>query len=99
MNHTSRIFALAILAGAAAVPAYAEIAKRTALACLSEELLDEATNYAIKRDTSGTAQLIAGGKCLVLQSGEQISVISPGFAVATIRYRGAKMFTVSEAVR
>lgn len=79
--------------------AIAETVKRGLVACVSEELLDEAVTYATKRDNSGLMQLLTSGKCTILKEGEQTSVISPGFMTATIRYRGVKLYTPSEAVR
>jgi hypothetical protein len=79
--------------------AMAETVKRGLLACVSEELFDEAITYAAKHDYSGLTQLLESGKCTVLKAGEQVSVISPGFMTATIRYRGVKLYTPSEAVR
>lgn len=79
--------------------ANAETVKRGLIACVSEELLDEATTYANKRDTDGFMQLVLAGKCTILKEGERVSVISPGFIVATIRYKGMKLYTPSEAVR
>jgi hypothetical protein len=68
-------------------------------ACVSEELLDELITYAIKGDTAGHVQLMRSGKCVMLRSGQTVSVVSPGFKVATIRLNGAKLYTPAEALR
>jgi len=98
MNKAITIAALAaILLGPQ--PVMAETVKRGLVACVSEELLDEIIGYVAKKDNSGFTQLLMSGKCTILKEGEQVSVINPGFMTATIRYRGVKMFTPSEAVR
>jgi hypothetical protein len=79
--------------------AAAEKVKSTQAACVSEELLDEVLTYAAKNDNEGIKQLLISGSCTLLKVGEDVSVISPGFLTATIRYRGVKLFTPSEAVR
>ena len=79
--------------------AHAETVKRGLVACVSEELLDEIMTYIVKKDNSGFTQLLASGRCTILKEGEQVSVISPGFMTATVRYRGIKLYTPSEAVR
>lgn len=80
-------------------PASAEQVKRNLPACVSEDLLDEFITYATKGDNNGARQLLLAGKCTMLSAGATVSVISPGFMVATIRYNGVKLFTPSEAVR
>ncbi|HAN93107.1 MAG TPA: hypothetical protein DCQ33_13650 [Nitrospira sp.] len=90
---------VATLALVASAPAAAETIKRNAVGCISEELLDEAVGYANKGDDDGLAALAAAGDCVFIRAGETISVISPGFLVATIRYKGVKLFTPSESVR
>lgn len=77
----------------------AEEVKRNLAACVSEELLDELTTYAAKKDYAGFRQLLMSGQCTLLPVGAKVSVISPGFMVATIRYKGQKLFTPSEAIR
>lgn len=77
----------------------AEPVKRALPACVSEDLLDEMTTYSVKGDKAGMMELLTSGKCTILRAGETVSVISPGFMVATIRYRGTKLFTPSEAIR
>ncbi|MFT3963726.1 hypothetical protein [Propionivibrio sp.] len=73
--------------------------KKELLACTSEDALDEAFTYANKKDFEGIKQLMLTGNCIVLKEGDPVSVISPGFMTATIRYRGVKLYTPSEAVR
>jgi len=80
-------------------PVMAETVKRGLVACTSEDLLDEAMGYAARNDKNGFMQLLTSRSCTILKEGEQVSVISPGFMTATIRYHGAKMFTPSEAIR
>lgn len=82
-----------------AAPAAAEQVKRNLPACVSEDLLDEFITYVTKGDSNGARQLLMSGKCTMLSAGAAVSVISPGFMVATIRYNGTKLFTPSEAVR
>jgi len=96
---TKLLMACALTAAAFAAPAQADVITRDTIACRSEDLLDEFMSYSIKRDENGMMQLLLSGQCAVLSRGAQVSVISPGFSVATIRYRGAKFYTVSEAVR
>lgn len=79
--------------------ANAEVVKRTMPACVTEDLFDEMTTYSVKGDRNGMAQLLMSGQCTILEKGAQISILSPGFMVATVRYRGTKLFTASEAVR
>lgn len=82
-----------------ALAAHADPIKRNMLGCVSEELLDEAIGYASKNDTKAMTQLVVSGQCFMLRTGESVSVIKPGFTVATIRYNGVKLFTPSEAIR
>ena len=79
--------------------AWAETVKRDMPACLSEELLDELTTYSAKRDKESFVQLLNSGKCIGLRAGTRVSVIDPGFMGATIRYKGVKLYTPSEAIR
>jgi hypothetical protein len=89
------IVALALTTGAVA----ADPIKRNMLGCVTEELLDEAIEYASKGDTNSMTQLVVAGQCFMLRAGQSVSVIKPGFTVATIRYNGVKLFTPSEAIR
>jgi hypothetical protein len=82
-----------------AFSAHAESVKRDMPACLTEELLDELLTYVNKGDKSGITQLFLAGQCTILKSGDSVSVISPGIFRATIRYKGLKLFTPSEAFR
>lgn len=91
------IVAAILLATGAAV--YAEPVKRTMPACTSEASLDELTTYSAKGDKDGISQLFADGSCILLRAGDNVSVISPGFLVATVRYKGQKLYTPSEALR
>ena len=79
--------------------AHADQLKRPAIACVSEDLFDEYLGYATKGDKDGEMQLLLNRQCVMLSKGETVSVISPGFMTATIRYQGTKLFTNSEAVR
>lgn len=83
----------------AATSAVAEQVKRNLPACVSEDLLDEFITYVTKGNSNGARQLLISGKCTMLSTGAAVSVISPGFMVASIRYNGVKLFTPSEAVR
>lgn len=78
------------------VLAWAEIVKTDMPACLSQDLLDELTTYSAKRDRKSFKQLLDSGKCIGLHAGTEVSVISPGFMTATIRYRGVKLYTPSD---
>jgi hypothetical protein len=79
--------------------AHADQLKRATIACVREDLFDEYLGYVTKGDKDGKMQLLLNGQCVVLSAGETVSVISPGFMIATIRYQGTKLFTNSEAVR
>jgi hypothetical protein len=79
--------------------AHAETIKRGLIGCVSEDLLDELLTYINKNDRSGMMHLLGSGKCMLLKVGEPVSVISPGFMTATIRYKGVKLYTPSEAIR
>lgn len=79
--------------------AYAEPVTRVMGACVSEDLLDELMTYARKSDMRSFQQLIISGQCAILKPGMNVSVISPGFMVATIRHNGKKLYTPSEAIR
>lgn len=79
--------------------AHAETIKKGLMGCTSEELLDELLTYINKSDQSGMMQLLISGKCMLLKVGDPVSVISPGFMRATIRYKGVKLYTPSEAIR
>jgi hypothetical protein len=92
---TNIILGSALLVSAA----HADQLKRATIACVSEDLFDEYLGYVNKGDKDGKMQLLLSGQCIVLSSGETVSVISPGFMIATIRYQGTKLFTNSEAVR
>jgi hypothetical protein len=69
------------------------------IGCVSEELWREHLGYMRTGDQYGKTQLLSSGRCLLLSKGETVSVISPGVMIATIRYQGVKLFTMSEAVR
>ena len=100
MNFGKNLLPLTVFATiATSTPAIADTVKRNELACISEDLLDEATRYLLRKDKAGLTDLIMGGNCVLLKVGEQVSVISKGFIVATIRYKGVKLFTASETVR
>lgn len=99
MGKSSWRAVVAICLVASAPLAMAEYVKRTMPACVSEELLDELTTYAAKGDNDGAKQLLLSGRCTMLRAGDAISVISPGFMVATVRYKGTKLYTPSEAIR
>jgi hypothetical protein len=79
--------------------AQAETIKQSSIGCVSEDTLNELLKYINKGDRNGMGQLLAGGQCVVLSPGEQVSVIDKGFMTATLRYRGKKLYTVSEAIR
>ena len=78
---------------------HADTVKRSMPACISEELWDEFGNYVAKGDHKSASLMMINGQCFMLKQGEQISVISPGFMTATVRYKGVKLYTASEAVR
>lgn len=99
MLKTTFVITVAAAFLALATPATAEQVKRNLPACVSEELLSELMTYAAKKDNAGVQQLLMSGQCTLLPVGATVSVISPGFMLATIRYKGAKLFTPSEAIR
>lgn len=78
---------------------HAEVVKRQMPACVSEDALNEAFQYAAKSDQRGLAQLLTSGQCTILPSGANVSVIDGGILKATIRYKGLKLYTPSEAIR
>lgn len=96
-NFISIFFVLLIFSFA--IPSQAETIKRGLIGCVSEELLDELLTYIRKSDQGGMMQLMRSGQCMMLKVGEPVSVISPGFMTATIRYKGVKLYTPSEAIR
>lgn len=69
------------------------------MGCVSESLLDELLTYINKGDKAGMMQLLVSGQCMLLKVGDPVSVISPGFMTATIRYKGVKLYTPSESIR
>ena len=79
--------------------AHAQTIKNGLIGCISEDLLDELLTYINKSDRSGMMQLLVSGKCMLLKVGDPVSIISPGFMTATIRYKGVKLYTPSEAIR
>ena len=91
-------FALLLCTTFLATTVQAETIKRGMIGCVSEDLLDELLTYINKGDRSGMTQLVISGKCMLLKVGDPVSVISPGFMTATIRYKGVKLYTPSEAI-
>ena len=69
------------------------------VACLTEELHEEVTNYFVKKDYPAIDQLVRAGQCIWLRVGTEVSVISPGIFTATIRYKGVKLFTDGATVK
>ncbi|MEI2623499.1 MAG: hypothetical protein V9G23_06075 [Giesbergeria sp.] len=78
---------------------HAETIKQGLMGCVSESLLDELLTYINKGDKAGMMQLLVSGQCMLLKVGDPVSVISPGFMTATIRYKGVKLYTPSESIR
>lgn len=68
-------------------------------ACITEDLLDEFTDYLIDQDHSGAGSLLLSGQCVILKPGDKVSVIKRGFVVSTIRYKGKKLVAPTEAIR
>lgn len=97
MNIMSAVLLCTTLLGTTSTQA--ETIKRGMIGCISEDLLDELLTYVNKRDQSGMMQLIISGKCMLLKVGDSVSVISPGLMTATIRYKGIKLYTPTEAIR
>jgi hypothetical protein len=81
--------------------AFADTIKNDMPACVSEEYFDELSSYTSLKDDDlkGVSRLYLAGKCLTLRVGESVTVISPGFMRATVRYKGVKLFTYAEALR
>lgn len=100
MSAFRRICAIAIwiALGSVAPMVHAEALQFDAIACISEDALNEATRYAIRSDMDGVIQLVRAGQCTVLAKGTKVSVISAGFLKTTIRLEGRKLFVVAEAV-
>ena len=100
MKFSSQAIASVILGFALLISAArADQLKKSTIACQSEDLFDEFMGYIGKGDKDGEMQLLLSAQCVALSAGETVSVISPGFMIATIRYQGTKLFTNSEAVR
>jgi len=100
MKFSSHAIASVIVGSAFLISAaHADQLKTSTIACQSEDLFDEYLGYAGKGDYDGIKQLLLNGQCVQLSVGQTVSVISPGFMIATIRYQGIKLFTNSEAVR
>jgi len=76
----------------------AEVVKKGLPACSSEDLLDELIGYSAKHDNDGMMELLKNGSCTFLKEGDKVSVISLGFMTTSIRYKGIKLFTPTEAV-
>lgn len=73
--------------------AMADIATKNFIACVSEDVLGEVT------DVSSLKQLVSAGQCIFIKTGTEITVIRHGFMIATILYKGVKLFTESEMVK
>lgn len=97
-NLVSRIMAAAVLASIAVI-SNAEVIKQEMPACVSEDLLDEITNYIIKADRQSYMPLLRSGQCIRLDPGMNVSVIKQGFTVYEIRFNGVKLYTPSKALR
>ena len=95
---TSKL-ALVTLVAICTASASADPIKRNMPACTTEAYLDELTTYSAKGDKDGVSQLFVAGHCTMLRIGQSVSVISPGFMVATVRFNGTKLYTPSEALR
>ncbi len=80
-------------------PANSATVTRTTIACLSQELKDEAVGYMVKKDQEGLFQLVKSGNCTLLEVGEKVSVIHKGIMTTTIRYKGQKLFMTAENIR
>lgn len=69
------------------------------IGCISADLLDEILTHINKSDESEMMQLVISGNFMLLKVGDPVSIISPGFMTANIRYKGVKLYTPSEAIR
>lgn len=63
-----------ILFACTAYGLHAEPVKRSLVACLSEDLLDEASTYAVRGDKDGLMQLLLTGRCAILKVGDSEAV-------------------------
>jgi hypothetical protein len=64
----------------------------------TKDTLREFGRYIVESDTDGLNQLIHLGECIFLYEGTTVSIISRGLMTATIRYKGFKLFTDTEAL-
>lgn len=93
-----RVVAAATLAGVTVI-SHAEVIKQEMPACVTEDLLDEITNYIVKGDKQSYMPLLRSGQCVRLDPGMNVSVIKQGFTVYEIRFNGVKLYTPSKALR
>lgn len=73
------------------------------LACITEQSLDEAINYAVQKDNAALAQMVGSGECIVLKQGvrvtiEDVKMFSGKVAIRPVGTR-LKLWTVNEAVK
>jgi hypothetical protein len=97
-KHLAAVAAFAVLGLAASARAQDTI-KTGMIGCTSESLLNEALGYAVKKDMASLRPLLASGECTVLRAGSPVGVIDAGYMVATLRYRGIKIYAPAEVLR
>jgi hypothetical protein len=72
-----------------------------AIGCLTKSALEEMVKFTASGDRESFSAYIAQGKCIVLKSGLDVTVVeSPGMfgGIAGFVYRGIKMWTTREAL-
>lgn len=74
-------------------PAFAAFIKGTYPGCLSKEYLSAAAS------TDSLKQLMASGKCTIVQKGQEFVMLDSGFLTSKILYKGFTLYVPSEAVR
>lgn len=95
-KYTSPLF---IILSLFSFQAFAAQVSMMAPACISENSLDEAMRSFVEEDMAAFYNLVKRGKCIMLSSGQKVAVLKSGFEVSTIRVNGARLYTLSSAVR
>lgn len=68
-------------------------------ACISEKHLDEATRTFVNDNMAAFYDLVKRGKCTILTTGQQVSIIKMGLEVSVVKVDGVKLHTLSHALR
>lgn len=75
------------------------VAKRQLAACKTEALSGELHGYETARDQKGVTRLIVSKQCFAIAVGDSITIIRPGILVATVEYKGQKLYARADAIR